>query len=154
MMSQFIKFLYDLFNLVNVLSSKLSEKGKKDRKLRLQIRSSKLHQQELSLLFTLALLLNRIICLRHRGQSSKEFRHDKSSIHNHHQEELAASLIHYLTDHCARVSKKINSLVLEPRQYKTDSIQSKIIPTLKLPRFFNTYTVKEKVRQFQNWNYF
>ena len=43
---------------------------------------------------------------------------------------------------------------LEPRQYKNDSIQSKIIPTLKLPRFFTTYTVRGKERQFQNWNHF
>ena len=32
---------------------------------------------------------------------------------------------------------------LEPRQYKNDSIQSKLIPTLKLPRFFITYTRKK-----------
>ena len=43
---------------------------------------------------------------------------------------------------------------IEPRKYKNDSIQSKIIPTLKLPRFFTTYTVRWKERQFQNWNYF
>ena len=35
-------------------------------------------------------------------------------------------------------------LWLEPRQYKNDSIQSKIIPTLKLPRFFTAYMVREK----------
>ena len=29
---------------------------------------------------------------------------------------------------------------LELRQYKNDAIQSKIIPTLKLPRFFTPYT--------------
>ena len=45
-------------------------------------------------------------------------------------------------------------LLLELRQYKNDSIQSKIIPTLKLPLFFTTYKVREKTRQFQNWNYF
>ena len=44
--------------------------------------------------------------------------------------------------------------ILELRQYKNDSIQSKIIPTLKLPLFFTTYTVRGKARQFQNWNYF
>ena len=33
---------------------------------------------------------------------------------------------------------------LEPRQYKNDSIRSKMIPTLKLPRFFTKYTVREK----------
>ena len=43
---------------------------------------------------------------------------------------------------------------LEQKQNKNDSIQSKIIPTLKLPRFFTTYMVREKARQFQNWNYF
>ena len=43
---------------------------------------------------------------------------------------------------------------VEQRQYKNDSIQSKIIPTLKLPLFFTTKTVREKARQFQNWNYF
>ena len=30
----------------------------------------------------------------------------------------------------------ISNSILEPRQYKNDSIQSKIIPRLKLPRFF------------------
>ena len=42
---------------------------------------------------------------------------------------------------------------LELRQYKNDSDQSKIMPTLKLPRFFTTYTVWRKARQIQNWNY-
>ena len=44
--------------------------------------------------------------------------------------------------------------ILEPRQYKNDSIQSKTIPTLKLPRFFTGYMVREKARQFQKWSYF
>ena len=44
--------------------------------------------------------------------------------------------------------------MLELRQYKNDSIQSEIIPRLKLPHFFSTYTVRGKERQFQNWNYF
>ena len=39
---------------------------------------------------------------------------------------------------------------LEPRQYKNDHIQSKIIPILKLPQFFTIYTVRRKARQFQN----
>ena len=43
---------------------------------------------------------------------------------------------------------------LELRQYKNDSIQSKIIPTLKLPRFFTPYTGREEARQFQNLNCF
>ena len=43
---------------------------------------------------------------------------------------------------------------LEQRQYKSDSILSKIITILKLARFFTTYTVREKERQLQNWNYF
>ena len=47
-----------------------------------------------------------------------------------------------------------NVTFIELRQYKNDSIQSKIIQTLKLPLFFTTYTVREKARQFQNWNYF
>ena len=38
---------------------------------------------------------------------------------------------------------------LEQRQYKNDSIQSKLIPILKLPRFFSG---DEKARQFQSWN--
>ena len=38
--------------------------------------------------------------------------------------------------------------MLEPTHYKNESIQSKIFPTLKLPRFFTTYTVREKARQF------
>ena len=45
-------------------------------------------------------------------------------------------------------------LMLEPRKYKNDSIQSKIIPTMKLPRFLTTYMVREKARQFQNRNHF
>ena len=52
-------------------------------------------------------------------------------------------------------SFKISSLLfLEPRQYKNDFFQSKMIQTLKLLRFFTTYTVREKARQIQNWNYF
>ena len=43
---------------------------------------------------------------------------------------------------------------LELREYKKDFIKSKIIPILRLPRFFTTYKVREKARQFQNWNYF
>ena len=43
---------------------------------------------------------------------------------------------------------------LEPRQYKNDSIQSKIIPTLKFPPLFTIYTVREQAREFQNWNNF
>ena len=43
---------------------------------------------------------------------------------------------------------------LKPRQYQNDSIQSKIIPTLKLPRFFHHLDGEGKERQFQNQNYF
>ena len=43
--------------------------------------------------------------------------------------------------------------VLELRQYKNISIRSKNISTLKLPLFFITYGAREKVRQFQNWNF-
>ena len=48
----------------------------------------------------------------------------------------------------------ISHLELEQRQYKNDSILSKIIPILKLARFYTNYTGREKVRQIQNWNYF
>ena len=44
--------------------------------------------------------------------------------------------------------------ILEPRQYKDNSIQSKNIPIMKLPLFCITYTAKEKARQFQNWIFF
>ena len=44
--------------------------------------------------------------------------------------------------------------LLEQRQYKNDSIQSKISPILKLARFFPHYIGGEKERQFQSWNYF
>ena len=40
--------------------------------------------------------------------------------------------------------------LLELRQYKSDSIQSKKIPILKLPLFLITYTAREKARQFRN----
>ena len=44
---------------------------------------------------------------------------------------------------------------LEQRQNKNDSIQPKIIPILKLARFFpHCILGGEKDRQFQNWNYF
>ena len=43
---------------------------------------------------------------------------------------------------------------LELRQYKNDSIQSKIIPILKLALFFPHCLGGEKERQFQSWNYF
>ena len=38
----------------------------------------------------------------------------------------------------------MSQTLLEPRWYKNDSIQSKTIPSLKLPPFFTTYTVREK----------
>ena len=38
---------------------------------------------------------------------------------------------------------------LEQRQYKNDSIQSKVIPTLNLPQFFTTYTMREKGVNFK-----
>ena len=50
---------------------------------------------------------------------------------------------------CSKLERDI-----ELRQCKNNSIQTKIIPTLKLPRIFTTYMVREKGRQFQNWNYF
>ena len=43
---------------------------------------------------------------------------------------------------------------LEQRQNKNDSIQSKMIPILKLPLFFTTYTARGKGRQIKNWNHF
>ena len=45
-------------------------------------------------------------------------------------------------------------LCLEQRQYKNDSIQSKLIPILKLPPFSPRRIGGKKARQFQNWNYF
>ena len=39
-------------------------------------------------------------------------------------------------------------------RYKKSNSWSKIIPSLKLAHFFTTYMVREKERQFQNWNYF
>ena len=51
-------------------------------------------------------------------------------------------------------SCKSTSFLLEPRQYKNDSIQSKIIPILKLARFLSHCLGGEKERQFQSWNYF
>ena len=42
---------------------------------------------------------------------------------------------------------------LEQRQYKNSSIQSTLIPILKLPLFFITYTARGKAQQFQNWNF-
>ena len=47
-------------------------------------------------------------------------------------------------------SLKWQILELEQRQNKSDSIQSKIIPILKLARCLGG----EKERQFQSWNYF
>ena len=44
--------------------------------------------------------------------------------------------------------------ILEQRQYKNDSIQSKIILILNLPRCFPYRIGGEKTRQFQNRNYF
>ena len=43
------------------------------------------------------------------------------------------------------------NLILKQRQNKNDSIQSKIIPILKLPRFFPYRIGGEKGRQFQTW---
>ena len=39
--------------------------------------------------------------------------------------------------------------LLEPRQYKNDSIHSEIIPTLKLARFFTTYAMGKKRVNFK-----
>ena len=44
--------------------------------------------------------------------------------------------------------------LLEQRLKKNDSIQSKMIPILKLPRFFPRRIGGEKARQFQTWNFF
>ena len=44
--------------------------------------------------------------------------------------------------------------LLEQRQNKNDSIQSEIIPILKLPLFFPDRIGGEKAWQFQTWNYF
>ena len=45
-------------------------------------------------------------------------------------------------------------LVLELRQYKNNSIQSKRIPILKLPGNVPHRIGGEKARQFQSWHYF
>ena len=47
-----------------------------------------------------------------------------------------------------------NHVVLELRQHKNDSIQSKKIPILKLPHFLSPTRRGKKERQFQNWNFF
>ena len=43
--------------------------------------------------------------------------------------------------------------ILEQRQEKNDSIPTKLIPVLKLSRFFPTRIGGKKERQFQNWNF-
>ena len=43
---------------------------------------------------------------------------------------------------------------LEQRQFRNDSIQSRIIPIWKLPPFYPRRIGGEKARQSQNWNYF
>ena len=45
-------------------------------------------------------------------------------------------------------------LMIEQRQNKNNSIQSEIIPILKLPLFSPDRIGGEKARQFQTWNYF
>ena len=42
---------------------------------------------------------------------------------------------------------------LEQRKDKNDSILTKIIPVLKLPRFFPRCIGGKKERQFQKWNF-
>ena len=54
-----------------------------------------------------------------------------------------------LLQYCRKIE-----ILLEQRQYKNDSIQSKITPILKLARFFPHCIGGEKERQFQSWNYF
>ena len=49
----------------------------------------------------------------------------------------------------AEIAKYKLTGILEQRQYKNDSIQSKIIPILNLPRFFTTYAVREKGGNFK-----
>ena len=70
----------------------------------------------------------------------------KSAFHS-----LGNRLIHNLFHICLNTGA---SKALEPRQYKNDSIQSTIIPILKLARFFPYCLGGEKERQFQSWNYF
>ena len=49
---------------------------------------------------------------------------------------VARPIVHAALDKITLILIPYKSeLVLEPRQYKNNSIQSKIIPTLKLPRF-------------------
>ena len=47
-------------------------------------------------------------------------------------------------------SIELREVLLEQRQDKNDSIQSKIIPILKLPRFFPHRLGGEKARQIQS----
>ena len=49
---------------------------------------------------------------------------------------------------------KATNYQLEQRQYKNYSIKSKIIPILKLARFFPHCLDGETERQFQSWNHF
>ena len=56
--------------------------------------------------------------------------------------------------HIYNARESITHAVLEPRQYKNDSIQSKIIPILKMPHFFTTYPMRKKARQIQTYNDF
>ena len=53
-----------------------------------------------------------------------------------------------------RITRLTRLIRLEQRQYKNDSIQSKIVPILKLARFIPHCLGGEKERQFQSWNYF
>ena len=48
--------------------------------------------------------------------------------------------------------KCLEATKLEKRQDKNDSIPTKIIPVLKLPRFFPRRLGGEKERPLQNWN--
>ena len=60
--------------------------------------------QFMPIFLALSQVVGRIICLRHCGQSSKEFRHDKSSIHNHHQEKCRQCCTKLLQKHLDRVA--------------------------------------------------
>jgi len=63
-------------------------------------------------------------------------------LQKHAKPEHLSSISDYLRFNIIRnLIPNIHLQGLEQRQYKNDSIQSKLIPTLKLPPFFTTYTV-------------
>ena len=99
------------------------------------------------------------LSLMNRADSA-EAKNTQNFTHVHQLENRKFLTNTKLTHNCFMAIKCFARVVLpviselELRQYENDSIQTKMIPTLKLPRIFTTYTVRGKARQFQNWNYF